>query len=97
MWIWSLGQYAAHRALRLREYFAQVLRPLCSQGGIEIFSRRGTYRQRLLCVCFLVVVVVGRDVRKFSVLKAEFQYPAFVGLVMYLCQIDQCLGLDWSF
>lgn len=49
-----------------------------------------------VCVFFLVVVVVGRDVRKFSVLKAEFQYPAFVGLVMYLCQIDQCLGLDWS-
>lgn len=33
-------------------------------------------------------------VREFSVVKTDFQYPAFVGLLMYLCEIGLCLGLD---
>jgi hypothetical protein len=36
-------------------------------------------------------------VREFNVLKTNFQHPALWGLVMHLCEIGLCLGLDRSY
>lgn len=78
-----------------------VWSPLCGSGGI---SFRSCVRSDLMVELSGAVAAMtkgsgiwGLYVTKFSVLKVEFQYPAFVGLVMYLCEIDLCLGLDWSY
>lgn len=64
-------------AIEVGVFRSGLERPQCSQGGIVSRSRRGSLGRS-----------GGLYVMKFSVLKAEFQYPAFVGLVMYLCEID---------
>ena len=36
-------------------------------------------------------------VRELNVLKTNFQHPVWWGLVMHLCEIGLCLGLDRSY